>query len=216
MVRKLGLASASVVVTFVFLVCNTCAQVDGSNRVGHTGNLRPEATPENDRGRVPDSLPIQHMLLQLKRSSEQELSLQQYLDELQTKGSPNFHHWLTAREFGTRFGVDQSSLQAITAWLRSEGFQINVVYPSGMLIDFSGTAGQVRRTLQTEIHHLAVHGELHIANMSEPRIPAALAASVAGVVSLNDFRPHSMNRLRKPHPEFTFTDIYGDLNYPGS
>ena len=32
-------------------------------------------------------------------------------------------------------------------------------------IDFSGTAGQVRNTFQTEIHNLDVNSERHIANI---------------------------------------------------
>ncbi len=61
-----------------------------------------------------------------------------------------------------------------------------------MVIDFSGTAGDVRKTFHTEIHHLDVRGEHHIANMSDPEIPAALAGVVAGVVSLHDFKPQQM------------------------
>jgi hypothetical protein len=150
------------------------------------------------------------MLLQLKRSPQQEAALQLFIEQLQSKGSPSFHHWLTAQEFGARYGVDRLDLEAVTAWLRSEGFQINVVYPNGMLIDFSGTAGQVRKAFQTEIHHLAVEGNMHIANMSEPRIPAALAPVIAGVVSLHDFRPRPMHQLRKPRPTFTFGGLFGD------
>ena len=41
-----------------------------------------------------------------------------------------------------------------------------------MVIDFSGTAGQIRDAFQTEIHHLDVNGVGHIANMSNPQIPA--------------------------------------------
>src|SRR5258707_8926288 len=190
MIRKLGLASASVVGALLFSVPYVRAQVnagariiqpvDESNRVALTGNVRPEARPENDRGRVADSVPLDHMLLQLKRSPEREKSLQQFLDELQTKGSPNFHRWLTAQEFGARYGLDQFDLDAVTAWLKSQGFRINVIYPSGMLIIFSGTAGQVRNAFQTEIHHLAVRGEMHVGNMTEPRIPSALSAVISG------------------------------------
>ena len=108
---------------------------------------------------------MDHMLLQLKRSPEQELALQQFLDELQSKSSPNFHHWLSAQEFGERFGLTKSDLDVVIGWLESHGFQVNVVYPSGMLIDFSGTAAQVRKAFLTEVHYLEVKGEKHVGNI---------------------------------------------------
>jgi len=187
--------------------------IDETSRVTLGGNTHPQAIPANDRGRVPDALPMEHMLLQLKRSPEQEKALQQFIDELQTKGSPNYHHWLTAQEFGERFGLAQADLDAITSWLRSQGFQVNVVYPSGMVIDFSGTAGQVRKAFETEIHHLEVNGERHIGNISDPRIPSALAPVVAGVVSLHDFRPHAMHKMHQALPQFTFPDPLGGTAY---
>ena len=208
--RKLGFASASALVALFLFVSYAAAQANAPGHVAFAGNVRPEARPENDRGRVAEALPMQHMLLLLKRSSEREAALQQFIEGLQTKGSPNFHRWLTAQEFGARYGAASSDLDAVTAWLRSQGFQVNVVYPSGMVIDFSGTAGRIRRAFQTEVHYLAVKNELHIANMSEPRIPAALASLVSGVVSLHDFRPRPMHRLRKPRPEFTIGGLFGD------
>jgi subtilase family serine protease len=60
----------------------------------------------------------------------------------------------------------------------------------------------VRNAFHTEIHNLNVNGQDHIANMSDPEIPAALAPAVAGIMSLHDFRPHAMN---KPRANYTFT-----------
>ncbi len=187
--------------------------IDELDRVALVGNTHPQAGPANDRGLVANNFQMDHMLLQLKRSPEQELALQQFLDELQTKDSPNFHHWLTAQEFGEKFGLAKPDLDAVISWLESHGLRVNVVYPSGMLIDFSGTAGQVGAAFQTEIHHLAVKGEKHVGNITDPRIPAALAPVVSGVVSLHDFRPHAMHHLRVAHSEFTFTDSLGNTTY---
>ncbi|MGB7929520.1 MAG: protease pro-enzyme activation domain-containing protein, partial [Terriglobales bacterium] len=155
--------------------------VDDSKLVTLAGNTRPEANKQNDRGLVADSLAMEHMLLQLKRSPEQEQALLRYIDELQEKSSPNFHHWLTAKQYGQRFGLAKQDLSVITRWLESEGFKVNVVYTNGVLIDFSGTAGQVHAAFHTEIHNLDVKGVPHIANMSDPQIPAALAPAVVGV-----------------------------------
>jgi hypothetical protein len=186
---------------------------DETNRVVLEGNTHPEARFANDRGAVANEFAMEHMLLQLKRSPEQELTLQQFLDELHAPGSPTFHHWLTAEEFGERFGLAKADLDSVTGWLQSHGFRVNVVYPNGMLIDFSGTAAQVRKAFQTEIHHLEVKGQRHVGNISDPRIPAALAPVIAGVVSMHDFRPHPMYHLRKANPEFTFTDSLGNVTY---
>ena len=187
--------------------------IDEANRVTLEGNTYPEARPENDRGVVANNFAMGHMFLQLKRSPEQELAVQQYLDSLETKSSPNFHHWMTAQEFGERFGLAKTDLEAVVGWLESHGLRVNGVYPSGMLIDFSGTAAQVREAFQTEIHYLDVKGERHFGNISDPRIPAALAPVVTGIISLHDFRPHPMHRLHTAHTEFTYTDILGDENY---
>ncbi|HMD97173.1 MAG TPA: choice-of-anchor D domain-containing protein [Terriglobia bacterium] len=170
------------------------------------GNTRPEATAPNDRGRVSDDLTINHMMLQLRRTPEQEQALQQFIREIHDPKSPLFHHWITAAEFGRRYGVSPDRLATVTDWLQSQGFKLNLVYPSQMVIDFTGSAGQISQAFHTEIHQLLVKGQAHIANISDPQIPAALASTVAGVVSLNDFRPHPMFRQRA---EFT---IGGD-NY---
>jgi subtilase family serine protease len=163
--------------------------VDDSRTVVLPGNIPPEANVANDRGAVPAAFPMEHMLLQLRRSTEQERALAALIDELHDRASTRFHRWLKPDEFGARFGLAATDLQIIAQWLRGHGFRVNSTYPNRSLIDFSGTAGQVRAAFGTEIHRLLVDGEAHIANMSNPRIPAALAPAVAGIVTLNDFRP---------------------------
>jgi len=184
-------------------------RIDDSRILTLEGNTRPEANADNDRGAVPGDFPMQHMLLQLKRSPENEQALEAYLDQLSDQASPNFHHWLSATEFGETYGVSQDDITLITDWLESQGFTVNVVYPSRMVIDFSGAARQVRATFHTEIHYLEVDGAKHIANMSDPRIPATLAPFVAGIVSLHDFLPRPMY---KPRAQYTFP-VTGGTEY---
>jgi subtilase family serine protease len=174
--------------------------VNENNMVTLQGNTRPEANAMNDRGAVADDLTMDHMMLQLQRSPEQEAVLEKLIDEMQTKGSSNYHQWMTAPQFAEKFGVAKEDVAKITSWLASQGFHVNVAYPT--LIDFSGTAGQVHGAFRTSIHNLDVKGVQHIANMSDPQIPAALAPAVVGIVSLNDFRPHPMHRM---HKDYTFT-----------
>jgi len=168
--------------------------VDETKLVTLTGNTRSAALdPKNDRGPVDDSLQLDHMLLLLQRPAESDAALKSLTDAMHTPGSPEFHKWLSAEELGSRFGLAEGDLQNIAGWLQAHGFTVNRVYPNGTLIDFSGNAGQVREAFHTELHNLEVKGEKHIANVSDPRIPVALAPAIRGIVSLNDFRPHTMH-----------------------
>ncbi len=176
--------------------------VDESVYVPMKGNTRPEATAVNFRGPASPSLQMDHIFLFLQRSPQQEQALNQLIEQLNDRKSQNFHKWLTAEEFGERFGVDQDDIQAVTNWLQSHGLRVNQVYTNRMLIDFSGTAAQVGQAFHTQIGQLQVGGEAHIANMSDPMIPASLSPVVAGIFSLNDFKPHAMNR---PISKYTFS-----------
>lgn len=184
-------------------------RIDPTNLIALPGNTRPEANAKNDRGPISGTTYIEHMLLLLRRSPQQEQALEQYASDVTDHASPNFHQWLSPAEFGDRYGVAQEDLDAIASWLDSSGFTVNVVYSSGMMIDFSGFASSVRDVFHAEIHELDVHGVRHFANMRDPKIPAALAPVIQGIVSLNDFMPHTMF---KPRSEFTFTNSNGTFH----
>ena len=92
--------------------------IDEGKLITLNGNTHPEANSANDRGPVADDFPMQHLLLQLKRSPEQELALQKFIEELHTQGSPKFHQWLTAQEFGDTFGLAQSLQERRSCWRR--------------------------------------------------------------------------------------------------
>ncbi|MGO9272464.1 MAG: choice-of-anchor D domain-containing protein [Terriglobia bacterium] len=182
-------------------------KIDESVLVTLSGNTRPEAKAANDRGAVPDSFRLEHMMLQLRRTPQQEQAVEQFIDQLYDRNSPNFRHWLSAKEFGLKYGLPTGKLDLITGWLKAQGFVVDVVYPNHMVIDFSGNAGLVRRAFHTELHYLEANGERHFANMSDPKIPSTLAPMVAGIVALHDFKayPQSARARRGVHPDFTTT-----------
>ena len=151
------------------------------------GNVHPMARAEFDRGRAPDNLQLNRLMLVLQRSPEQEQALQQLMQEQQTKGSPNYQKWLTPAEFGAQFGPADADVQTVTGWLGSHGFKVTHVSAGKTIVEFSGTAGQIRSAFQTEIHKYLVNGEEHWANSSDPQIPAAIAPVVAGIHSLHNF-----------------------------
>ncbi|HEV2416298.1 MAG TPA: Ig-like domain repeat protein [Terriglobia bacterium] len=195
--------------------------IDTANRVVLRGNTPPLARAENDRGAAPDGLLLNHMLLVLKRPPAQETALRKLLIEQQVKSSPSYHHWLTPEQFGEEFGPAEADIQTVREWLSTQGFQVDRVVAGRSIIEFSGTAGQVREAFHTGIHQYVVNGNAYWSNAADPQIPAALAPAVAGIASLNNFpiKPlsHQLNfpvrveRTEGPKPLYTFTGTNGTI-----
>ena len=199
--------------------------LDEKNLVTLPGNVHPLARPEFDQGVLPDGHPMSRMLLLLQRSTEQEASLTHLLEDQQNKSSRSYHAWLTPEEFGKQFGAADADIQAVTAWLTSWGFTGIKVGPGRQVIEFSGTAGDVRNAFRTEIRRFVVDGKEYTANASDPQIPAALAPVVAGIVSLHNFprKSHAkfLGQFRRPagktglEPLFTFPNPFSGMNFYG-
>lgn len=162
--------------------------IDDTKLVALDGNVHPLADPRYDHGAVPDAMPAQRIFLLLNRPPAREAALQQFLGDVHRRGSATYHDWITPEEFGKRFGPADEDIQRAEGWLQSKGFSIARVSKSKQLIEFSGTAGQLRDAFHTEIHQYGVDGETHYANASEISIPAALAPLVRGISPLNNFR----------------------------
>jgi hypothetical protein len=64
----------------------------------------------NDRGVVADDFPLEHLQLLLQSSAAQEQTLEALIDDLHNPRSLQFHQFLSAKEFGARFGVADSDL----------------------------------------------------------------------------------------------------------
>jgi len=190
--------------------------VDESKLTTLRGNTHPLARAQFDHGVAPDNLSMDHMLLVLKRSPQQEAALETLMAQQLDKSSPNYHKWLTPQQFGQQFGPSDQDIQKITSWLESHGFTIDNVANGRTTIEFSGDAAQVQSAFHTPIHSYVVNNAPHWANAEDPSIPTALTPAVAGVRSLHNFYPKPMSHIRgpfkraqatsqsKPHANYTF------------
>jgi hypothetical protein len=68
--------------------------VNESDLVQLSGSTHPLALPKYDQGLVADGLRMEHMFVVLRRSPEQEQSLQQLAAALQNPHSASYHKWL--------------------------------------------------------------------------------------------------------------------------
>lgn len=192
-------------------------RIDNTRRIALSGHVHPQARAEFDRGRVRPDAKLDYVTLELEPSAAQKADLERLLVEQQNPGSPNYHQWLTPEQYGDRFGASTQDANTIAAWLQSQGLTVHAIGRGRSWIAFGGTAAQLEAAFQTELHEYIVNGEVHIANATEPSVPATLNGIVRGIRGLNDFRPKPGPRtLRKPiagqgaKPQFTSS--FGDHN----
>ena len=125
--------------------------VNETQLVTVAGQMHPAARPENDQGVVDDSLSLDHVIMMLKRTPDQQQALTALIDQLHNPKSPAYHQWLTPEQFGRavwafRFGPDHPH-----QWMESHGFTVEEVAPGRNLVDLlrqrgTGARGFPHRT----------------------------------------------------------------------
>ena len=165
----------------------TILNATGESLVRLEHSTHPLTRAGTDGGRVESSKTLKRMLLTVSSSTQTQEALDKFLEELQTSGSANYHHWLSAAEFGTRFSASHSDIESIRGWLESNGFTVDSVANSGRWIEFSGTSSQVEIAFHTELHYFRVAGKQYLANSTDISLPQSIARISKGLVSLNNF-----------------------------
>jgi hypothetical protein len=194
----LGSVLSSSVLARTPAIAPTAHATDNTSLVALKGSVHPLVKTGVDQGAVPDSFAAGRLLLLLNRPPKREAALRQFLRDAHTPGAAGYHQWLTPEQFGQQFGPSDAQIQIASDWLNAQGFSGVKASKSGQFIEFSGTAGQVRKAFHTEIHQYSVKGETHFANATEIRIPQAMAALVGGISQMNDFRAQPQVHLAGP------------------
>jgi subtilase family serine protease len=177
-------------------------RITGALNSGQTvalpGSIHRRALPQYDQGPADPALRFGSVMLLTIPTASQQQALTQLLAEQQDRKSPNYHKWLTPEQWADRFGLSPNDVQKITNWLTSQGFtKIQVARGRNWFV-FDGTAAQIQSAFGTEIHRYNVKGEMHVANSTVPKIPAALQGVVTGIHGLDDFhlKPRAIHGVR--------------------
>jgi subtilase family serine protease len=182
--------------------------IDSSQTFALAKSHPPRALPQYDQGLVDPAMKLSYITMLMAPSPTQQKALNTLLVQQQDRKSPNYHKWLTPQAFADQFGLSQTDLNKLQAWLKSQGFQIISVGGSRNSIAFSGTAAQVQSAFRTEIHNYKIDGEEHFANSTPLILPSALSGIVHTVMGVHNFLPKLSSLLLRrgfPFPEHSRT-----------
>ncbi len=100
-------------------------------------------------------------------------------------GNPQYRHFLTTAQFRARYSPSAASVAAVESWARGSGLSVASVASSRLYVEVTGTMKQAEKLVGTRLDTYRYLGK----NLNEPisnyRIPAKLAGTVAGIVDLD-------------------------------
>jgi len=159
-----GLASASFAAT---LVSSTPAVVNTARNLG----------PENSSKVINLTLWMQVR----NQSALDELTRQIY-----TKGSPNYHKFLTLEQYKSQFAVGDHEIQVVTDFARNHGLEVVSTSRSHLAVQVKGTIGDVQNAFQVQINRYESNGQTFRAPVGAPSIAGEAGVYVAAVGGLHD------------------------------
>ncbi len=141
----------------------------------------------------------------LARSPAVQTAFEQLLDDQQNPNSPRYHQWLTPVQIGDEYGPTQHDLDALTAWLESQGLTVTNVAPSRIFVEATGPAGAVAKAFGTSFRLYQTMGRTQYSAATEPSVPAALAGIIGSISGLNEIHHVAMSHASQPaaNPQFS-------------
>jgi hypothetical protein len=173
------------------------AHVDDALRTLSPGNIHPLAHAQYDQGLVDPVSELDRITMTFRMTAAQQADLDVFLAQQQDRSSPNFHKWLTPEEYAARFGISQSDVATIAAWLGTQGLTVVETARSRNWVTFTGTVAQVQAAFRAEIHQYSARGNTYFANATEPSVPSAFSGLVLGFRGLNNYpvKPPRLNNM---------------------
>lgn len=114
-----------------------------------------------------------------------------------TPGNPAYRHYLTPRQWESRFSPTVGQVEQVKTWLQGKGLRVTSVSSDRLAVDVSGTSAGVDSALDTTLAYRDVQGERVRAVDSDLTVPSTLTGIVAGSVGLNE----TMNTLDASAPK---------------
>ena len=132
--------------------------------------------------------PTQKLRLALAIRPPHMAEEEQFLKELNTKGSPNFHKFLTLAEWNARYAPSAEDEQTVVDWAKSQGLTVTNRYQHRLIVDLEAPAGVIEKAFGVTINTYNVGDEVDFANDRDPVLPAAVSGIVYSVQGLNNIQ----------------------------
>lgn len=138
-----------------------------------------------------DSAKVLHVAVSLNLHNVDQL--QTFNKSVNTRGSANYHHFLTPDQFKAAYSPTDAEVQSVVKHLQQSGFTNITVSPNNTLVFADGNAAAVGTAFNASMKSYTENGKLRFANDSDAMVPQALSGIVGSVTGLQNVS------VRHPH-----------------
>jgi hypothetical protein len=156
-------------------------------------------------GQIPAA---QRMNVSIVLPVRNQSDLTSFLHRLYDPSSPDYHHFLSVKDFADRFGPTEDDYQKIRDFATASGFEVHGAAANRMTVSLAGSVAQVEKAFGVKMQRYQHPTEARefFSPDREPTVPAGL--SVHHISGLNNYSlPMSM--VRRSPTGTSSTDVQG-------
>jgi subtilase family serine protease len=128
-------------------------------------------------------------------------ALASFAEEVATPGSPLYGAYLSVPQFAARFGPTPAQVATVRSALAAQGLDVGAPAANSLSLPVIATAAEAEAAFGTAIDRVATaDGRVAFANRSAPRVPAAAAPFVQGVIGLDNLKESHRADAPDPNP----------------
>jgi subtilase family serine protease len=177
---------------FALLLVRSTAGAAPSRSKVH-GSVSPNVAQSTDDGR--ESTSNKHEIL-VGLALRNRDALEAFLQDVQDPSSPRYGQFLTQEEFNLNYAPTPDAEKALASFLDASGLTVTERHSNRLLVGAVGNVNAIERAFGVEMHNVHFHGQPHYAAFGEASLPSDLAASVVGILGLDDLS--AMHPQAKP------------------
>ena len=121
-------------------------------------------------------------------------ALTNLLQDIYDPHSPNYHHYLTVRQFTDEFGPTEEDYQAVIAFAKANGLLVTGTHANRLLVDVKGSVTDIEGALHTTLRLYQHPTEKRTFYAPDVEPSLNLTVPVLGISGLNNYA--------LPHPRF--------------
>ncbi len=109
------------------------------------------------------------------------------VEQMYDKNSPNYHQFLTLKQFNEQFAPTAKEAGVVRDYLTAHNIKVTATDKNNRFVVAQGRIGDAQVAFNTKINRVMVNGKLHRANATAASVSGPAADLVAGVQGLSDF-----------------------------